>query len=728
MHPVDRTILTHCREDFRPLRPLRPSIPSGTLYRHAGKLVRLGWLRREHALYQATDAGLRQLKEGGTDRWDRLTEVYPPLAFVPTAVHRAVAELVWAAVVARHYLGRPDRHPFFAVVGATLRWKTSLGRFLCYSLGLDPADHVVDCGTESGKSLGVRRSGSGTQIFKRELLDAPFLVLDEVLTADPTARATLNLFLSGRRVIPVENEHLTIQPVALLTLNPRPQDTLEERTGLSAPQIRRGFVVDLDRVPLPDLATTGERALVAAHAHGPLTLGRPAGDCQELHARIVDLTRALLRPEAHARVDVEGVVTLCAGMTAFLPTTVKAIAQVGYDFALLAETLGWTRPGWIETVTAFSQEGAARIHQAAGSSASEPLAPASAPSVAAPTACAVPPTVALQIPTRARPAVHVPDLALSEALRARLVWFTVETRRSLEEALGQLLDFYLEWRTDDTDTLDQLDTILELARTLTVTEIDATTLHDYLEAQRDLAAHHCGIDDIPDALRLIAWLNKLPGGPWTWEHAQAQVEALGALLAAGISAEDVAAFLTRHQRLVALGFDADAVEALAAALDKTGTTGSRRTAVVEALVDLAGQDADCGELETERRALETDIATLEADRTRLRHSRTRLQTQIRTLERQVAAAQARHTALVAETAALAQDLAVVRGFRAALLLRRDSAVDTFFADLERLHALRRAGRPPEDRDLAALRPQLAQQIGTMLGELARAIHAAQAGA
>jgi hypothetical protein len=725
MNAVDRAILTHCREDFRPLRELRGPIPSGTLYRHAGKLVRLGWLRTEHALYRTTEPGLRQLVEGGTARWDQVIDVYPPLALVPTAVHRALVELIWAAVVARQHLSRPDRHPFFVVAGATLHWKTSLGRFVCHALGLDPTDHIVDCGTESGKSLGVRRGGTGTLGFKRELLNAPFLVLDEVHTADPTARGTLGLFLSGRRVIPVENEHLTVQPVALLTLNPRPKVTLEDRTGLTAPQIRRGFVADLDRVPMPDLATTGEGALAAAQARGPLTLGSPGEDCQALHSPIVDLTRALLRPEAHTRVDVEGILTLCAGMTAFLPTPVEAIAQVGYDVGLLAETLGWTRPGWIETVTAFVRDGAARIPHAARSAASAPVAPVPPPTVIASPAGAPPSTVSLQIPARSRPAVPVPNLSLSEALRARLVWFAVETRRPLEEALDDLLDFFLEWQTDDEDTLDRLDTILELARTLTVAEIDAATLHDYLQARAALATHDCSIDDVPNALRLIAWLDRLPGEPWNWDQAEAEVNAFGALLGAGIGAEEVAAFLARHQRLAALGFDADTTEALAAALARTGATGERREAVLEALVNVAHRDVACEELEVEYRALEADIATLETDRTRLRHGRTRLRKQVRTLEQQAAAAHERLAALDGQSATLTRDLEVVRGFRAALLLQSDPAVDAFFADLERLGALRRAGRAPEDRDRAALTWQLSRQIVAFLGQLAQAAAANQ---
>jgi hypothetical protein len=41
-------------------------------------------------------------------------------------------------------------------------------------------------------------------------------------------------------------------------------------------------------------------------------------------------------------------------LTAFLPDPAEAIAQVAHDLGVLAETLGWTRPGWIEAATQFS--------------------------------------------------------------------------------------------------------------------------------------------------------------------------------------------------------------------------------------------------------------------------------------------------------------------------------------------------------------------------------------
>ena len=50
MNRIDRELLEFCRDDFRSLRDLRGRIPGGTLYRHASKLVRLGWLAKEGAL------------------------------------------------------------------------------------------------------------------------------------------------------------------------------------------------------------------------------------------------------------------------------------------------------------------------------------------------------------------------------------------------------------------------------------------------------------------------------------------------------------------------------------------------------------------------------------------------------------------------------------------------------------------------------------------------------
>ena len=130
----------------------------------------------------------------------------------------------------------------------------------------------MECTAEVGKSLLVRRDAGGTIIYQRELLGTPLIILDEFQAATPAVRTAVAPLLSGRLVVPVENEHLTMSCVPLVLLNPVAKPTVEQRLGLSPPLIRRALIANLDAVVMPDLAVTGERALEAARAHPPLTL------------------------------------------------------------------------------------------------------------------------------------------------------------------------------------------------------------------------------------------------------------------------------------------------------------------------------------------------------------------------------------------------------------------------------------------------------------------------
>jgi hypothetical protein len=705
MHPTDRTILAFCQDDFQLLKPLDHTIPHGSLYRHVKDLVAWGWLEKARGRYRTTEAGRRQLvDEQSGRRWEGLAPAYPPLALVPTPVHRAMSELIVAAVVARQHGARPDRHPFFVAFGGTLHWKTSLGVFCCHALGLDPAVHVVDCGSESGRSLAVRRSSTGTLVFKRELLDGPFVVLDEVVTASPAVRATLGCFLSGRLTVPFENTQLAIRPVPFLTLNPKDATTLETRIGLSAPQIRRGILANLDAVAMPDLATGGERALAAARDHGPLARSAPAVDCRAHHRPIVELARALLVPEAHDRVDVEILVNLCTGMTAFLRDPGEAIAQVGYDLGLLTETVGWTRPGWITAVTEFSVE---RMSGSPTRRATPPPTPEGSASpltsvVATPAAARPSAAVSLQVPPRPTRKVECPDLSLSADLRARLVWFAFETQRPVETALASLLDFYLQWRDDETDTLGTFARILELGQELDLAEIDGATLHDDLQTRATLAAASCTIEDVPEALRLIALLDEL-GGPWSWPQLQTAVEALAALMDAGIGAEAVATFLARHQRLAALGFDEATAEAIATALVEAGATDGRREAIIRAVVEQAGLAVDRVALDATLAARQAELAALERERGHLRDAVRRQRTQLRQILAQEAAAQTRLAQCQAEGDARRLGSAVVP-----FLTQRTPEAVAFWSGLQEYWRARQAGRSPEA-------PELAHQAATLLG-------------
>ena len=545
MHPIDSAILTSCADDFRPLKPLLQTVPKGTAYRHAKRLIQLGWLVRERGLYRATDAGRCQLQAAQRgQQWNRLDAVYQPIKYLPTDVHQALFELVLAAVICRQYETRSDRHPFLVCAGGTLRWKSSLGIFLCYALGLDPGRHLVECGGEAGKSLFVRRDAAGTVVYKRELLDTPMIVLDEFQTAASPVRAALIPLLSGRLVVPIENAQLTVRCVSLVLLNPGAQPSLEQRLGLSAPLIRRALVANLDAVVMPDVALTGERALVAARAQRPLTLSAPAKDCQVFDRRIIELLRAMLNPDAAERVDLQMVVNLSTGMTAWLSDPAEAIAQLAHAVGILAETMAWTRPGWMEVLTDFSLDPQARPRTDLAGKDQRAHVPAE--SEASPSQ-----TIALQIP-KVRQDPNLPDLTLSNELRGRLTWLAVETGRPVDEVLNLLLEVYVKWRGQP-ETVATLWKILALARTLNRSHVDIDDLHGYLCAEAALRKHLCRFDDVPQALRLIECLMARPQS-WTWKMAEVAIQGVAFLIKAGIAAPDVARFLQRHQRLSELGF------------------------------------------------------------------------------------------------------------------------------------------------------------------------------
>lgn len=714
MNPNDRAILEFCLDDFHALKSLLDRIPQGTLYRHVLHLVNLGWLQKQGKLYRTTEAGRRQLIETRSHRqWDGLAKLYSPLQLVPTAVHRAMAELIFAAVAIRRQGTRPDRHPVFVCAGGTLRWKSSLGLFLCYALGLDPAVFLIDCGCESGKSLAIRRSGTGAPVFHRELLNAAFITLDEFLTADAGVRATLHLFLSGRLVMPFENDSLTIQPVPLLTLNPRERPTLEGRLGLSAPEIRRAIVANLDAVPMPDLAATGEEALTAAQAHAPLVLSVPVVDCRVYHRQIVALTRAIVRPEAEERVDVQIMENLCTGMTSFIPDPEEAIAHVGHALATVVETLGWTRPGWIEAVLHFS----VAPNKRAPSQTAE-LERAVSPVGRAPQITSGPEgtpssVLSLQVPQTVRES-GLPSLALSDALKGKLAWLAEETGRPVEEVLHMLITFFRQWQ-EDPDTLMQLKKILSLAHDLDLAQVEVATLQEYLETQALLAQFHRTLEDVPEALRLIDALSALPT-PWDWPAARAALRNIALFLRAGIGPELIKVVLAQHRQLAELGFDASTAVAVAQALTREGAVGPRRAAALQHMATLAVKQVEVQSLDAARAQLTAEVSRLEADQGRLSQSVAEITRRLEDLHRQETEAHQRLTQLEGDCTDKSEDLEALRAIRA-FLLRKTAAIDAFFTDLDRVRQYRRQGRAPDHYAVLSL-DEVRQQLLRFMQRLA----------
>jgi outer membrane murein-binding lipoprotein Lpp len=668
MKTIHRAILELCLDDFRSVRPLRYRIPQSTVYRGVLHLTHVGWLQKEGTLYKTTEAGRWQLSEGQERRWDGVALHYPPLRLIPTVVHRALAELILAAIVMRRHGTRPDRHPFFLCAGGTLKWKSSLALFLCAALDLDPALFLVDCGCESGKSLSIRRSGSGTLVFKRELLDAVFIL-----------------------VMPFENESVRVQPVPLLILNPRDKPTVEGRLGLSAPQIRRAVVANLDVVPMPDLAVTGEEALAAARAHAPLILPAPAIDCRIYHRQIVDLTRAILLPEAEERIDVHIVETLCSGMTSFIPEANDAIAHVGKALGTIAETMGWTRVGWFDAVLHFSTEPKKLTAQPT----EEPPSPITTMSGRRPPMMAgpesTPPSVlSLQVRHTIREP-GLPSLAISDALKGKLCWLAEETGRPIEEVLPLLITFFRRWHEDPT-TLMQWKTILSLARELDLAHMEMTTLLEYLETQKMLAQSHCTFDDIPEACRLIDALSVLPT-PWDWPAARAALRNIALFLRAGITPDQIQVVLAQYCELEDLGFDGSTAIAVGKALARAGAVGTRRAAALKQMASLAVTTVQVQSLEAAQVTLAADVTRLDAHRDQLERSVAEMTKRVEALHRQEAEARQRLTQLEGEWTNKSEDLKALRALRT-FLLRKDAAIDAFFADMDRVRQYRTQGRAP----------------------------------
>jgi hypothetical protein len=514
--------------------------------------------------------------------------------------------------------------------------------------------------------------------------------------------------------MPVENETLTVRPVPVLTLNPRPKDTLEGRLGLSAPLIRRAILVNLDAVAMPDLALVGEAAVEVARAHPPLVLAAPAADGQAFHDAIIQLTRAILAPAAHPRVDVEIIVNLVTGMTAFIPSPRPAITYVMEALGILAETLGWARPGWSEAVTQFEQ---GRKTAATGTSAIARRMPSETQRDDGSTAAGPTTSVSLAVPPPPpRRRTSVPELDLSEELRARLIWFAMETQQDIDVALTTLLDFYLEWREANA-TIDTLAAILRLGAELERLEIDGDTVHAYLQTLEALQKEGCEFDDVPEALRLITRLQGLPFA-WTWDQAEAAIRGVAVVLEAGITLEDVPTFLERHSQLEAIGFDEATAIAVIDALSRAGAVGNRRDAVLEAMVVGAGKQVDVQDLETQRQALEGELAELSAQAREDTERLEALQTEVAALEQEVSQLQAVKAQLEQESERQAGGLAVVEALQA-FLLGKTAEAEALWTTLEGLFVWRRKGGRVDDSMGALFTNGVKQKMLTFFQQLIR---------
>lgn len=348
------SILEHCRNEFTGITPLiDAAAPKTSLYRCKDDLVRDGLLKTDGKdRYMTSAEGLLRIAALKGEAPKGLTILYPPLAYVPTPQHRAAIELSIAAVIARKFNLREDRHPTVILMGPTLTWKTSTGTFLCQMLGLDATTQIVNLAAESGRSLWLRKTSTGAIAYKRELLDTPLVVFDEYQLADSESRRLLRIWMDGRKNVAVDNEKLTIEAVPLITLNPSNGEKLEDRLGISDAQLRRSITCDLTGIRLPNLAIRGEGIIVAAKSQLPLKLVKPQYDLTKYKPKLYELFTATLNNDGQQLADLETLVMLSTAMTAYF-NPIEAIRLVFFDALLLFETLGWSKPGWAVHVRNF---------------------------------------------------------------------------------------------------------------------------------------------------------------------------------------------------------------------------------------------------------------------------------------------------------------------------------------------------------------------------------------
>jgi hypothetical protein len=490
---LDRIILQHCERESVLLQDLLKHVPQGTLYRHVSNLLAAGLLAKRGRTYCTTDQGKRRLAEWTSQfDWNIFDRIFPPMRYVPTPQHRAVIELVTAAVVARNADVKEDHHPSFLIMGSTLAWKTSLAKFESLLLGLAPAETIIDLTTESGRSLLVRRDGKGGITFKRDAIDGQLIVFDDYLEAEASMRASVHHFLSGRTVVPLDNTILRIKSVAVLTLNPRPKTILEEQTSFSTAQLRRLVVTNLANVALPDLANMGHQALEAAAKHGPLLLQPPTFDAEAWRPHIVSLVREIIMPQIWPRIDTEMIITMTTGMTGFIPDPERAIQQTVYDYGITAETLGWTMSEWSQAVIRFS------LHKPLSRRQPEKQEPILNQEDQEH-------IILWRYAMEHNQDSSLPPFAISDRNRARLLAIAIQENIPIERAdhaLDVILDSW-EQRQRDGHSLDEAYSALQLAKHLGQRSISIQDVKLGMRLRRDIHAGAYTEEELQAALDLV---------------------------------------------------------------------------------------------------------------------------------------------------------------------------------------------------------------------------------
>ena len=649
MTATDWAVLDFLTITPQPIRALLARYPKGTVYRRLTALVARGAVAKRGTAYLLTAAGLQlKAEHAGAALMHGLNVVYAPLRQAPSPQHRALLELALAALVRRKHGDQEEHHAGFLLLGPPLTWKSSAGRFLCLAAGADPARCVVDLAAEAGKSLWIRRSGDGSVHSQRSLLAGPVIVLDEYQQADPAVRRAIAPLLSGRYQIPIENDLITLTAVPIITMNPRAGESLAARTAMNRAQLRRLIPCDLAAVALPDLALSGERPIEAARRAGPLPVRAPRGSCEDFRAAVVELLRDVLTPDGLGLVDVELLLGLGTGLTAWLPDAV-AMRQALYDFLLIVETVGWVRPGWLERLHTFPARSDQRPTLAAALPAQAAAIAPQGPTIALyPHATSIPQKEHASM-TSARESL-LPPFSISDQTKGEITWLAHDAGVPLDRALHILIEIYRLQTANELD-LGDLETILHLRDACETTDVAVSDLREALALFAALRERGLTLDDLratrqvaedlveaglylEEAVAVAHLMKEMkkagtdPRMPERLDAALKRYTALGydpkrlgrlaklwdRLHALGLSLKDLEGLVTQSHQLRAAGLDTPAAEALATALELAGIPPAQRPHLLAGVVEKGLIQLELAELQAERDAVRDELNRLRDER------------------------------------------------------------------------------------------------------------------
>ncbi len=348
--PVSVAVLMHCIGTPNHLRALTVNFPRATLYRRTNELIQQGLLIKEGERYLTTPAGEAAVNPStGKEKtgFDLIFENLPHLAHLPTLIHKAAALLVLGAVTARRFLQMADSLASFAFLGPPLRWKSKLAEMLLAMVGA-PAECLIYCPAEGGRSLFVRRNGQGDIQTTRRILEAPLVAFDEYGRATPGVQAVIGAYLHGQREIPFENVKLELKPTPIILSNPASRKgTILDRLGVDEAQMRRLIVLDFETTTIPEeIEDKGQERLKAVRDMKPLELKAPTGLSPESRERIKIAIKAIIPLKTNLRFVDYNLVTSCIeGLTGYMSEE-DAVRAGLFAYGQSLATIGFAIPGW----------------------------------------------------------------------------------------------------------------------------------------------------------------------------------------------------------------------------------------------------------------------------------------------------------------------------------------------------------------------------------------------